>query len=111
MTNPSKAKGSQFERDVVKFFNDNGFPLVERRYGAGAQNDCGDLNGLQMVVECKALKAITLASIMDETEVEIGNSKFDTGMAVIKRRGKGTGEAYAVMTLKEIAKLLKQSGY
>ena len=111
MTTPAKARGSQFERDVVKFLNENGFPLVERRYGAGAQKDVGDLTGIQLVVECKNLKTITLASIMDETQREVENSRFDVGLAVVKRRGKGPSEAYAVMRLADMAKILKDAGY
>lgn len=111
MVNRNKQKGSQTEREVVAYLNDHGFPLAERRYGAGAQADKGDINGLEMVVEVKNLATITLASIMDETETEIANSHFDTGMAVIKRRGKGIEHAYAVMTLARMAKLLKEAGY
>ena len=111
MTNPAKAKGSQWERDIVKFFNENGFPLVERRYGAGAQADKGDINGIQLVLEAKNLKTITLASIMDEVEVEVANSRFEHGCAIIKRRGKGTGKAYVVFSLESIVPILKEAGY
>jgi hypothetical protein len=111
VTNPAKARGSQWERDVVKFLNDNGFPLVERRYGAGNTLDKGDINGLAMVLECKNLKSITLSSIMDELEVEVANSHFDIGFAPIKRRGKGASEGYAVLPLKYMVRLLKQAGY
>ena len=111
MTNKAKAKGSQFERDVVAYFNANGFPLVERRYGAGALKDAGDINGIQAVVECKSLAKITLASIMDETEVEIENSKFDTGFAIIKRRGKSVDKAYLVIQLDRALPLLKDAGF
>jgi|ERR1039458_8559267 hypothetical protein len=111
MTNPAKQRGSQWERDAIAYCNANGFPNMERRYGAGAQADKGDANGIDMVLEMKALKAITLASIMDETEVEVANSRFDIGAAIIKRRGKGASEAYFVMPLKWAVKLLKDAGY
>ena len=35
MTNPNKAKGSQWERDVVAYLQANGFPYAERKFGAG----------------------------------------------------------------------------
>ena len=111
MTNPAKARGSQWERDVVKYLNENGFPLVERRYGAGAQADKGDVNGIQMVLECKNLKAITLSTIMDELEAEVANSHFDTGFAPVKRRGKGVAEGYAVLPMKYMVRLLLDAGY
>lgn len=111
MTNSAKIKGSQFERDVVKFFNENGFPLVERRYGAGAQADKGDINGLQCVVECKNVNKITLSTIVDETVTEVNNSHFEIGFAAIKRRGKGVADAYACLPMRYMVQLLKEAGY
>lgn len=111
MVNSSKAKGSAWERAVVGYLNDHGFPFAERRFGAGQSKDCGDVNGLQLVVECKALREITLASVMDETETEVGHSKFERGMAVIKRRNKPTSEAYCVVPLKWMVEILKDAGY
>lgn len=111
MTNPNKDKGSQFERDVAAYFNANGFPLVERRYGAGNTLDKGDLNGIQMVIECKNLAKITLSTIMDETAREVENSHFNLGAAIIKRRGKGAKDAYCVLSFDSLLALLKDAGY
>ena len=109
----SKDLGSQWERDVARYFNENGYPHVERRYGAGNTKDKGDLNGFAhtIVIECKAVKSITLASICDETEVERQNGSADIGLAVIKRRGKGAAHAYAVIPLSQMVKLLHDGGY
>lgn len=113
MTTPQKAKGSQWERDVAKFFNENGYPHVERRYGAGAQADKGDLNGFpgKIVIECKNLGRVTLPQIMDETAVERANAKAELGLAVIKRRNGPASKAFAVVTLEEMVMLLKKAGY
>jgi len=113
MTTPQKAKGSQWERDVAKYFNENGYPQVERRYGAGNTVDKGDLNGFAhaIIIECKNVGKITLASIMDETEAEKNNAKADIGLAVIKRRNTSAGRAYAVVTLEDMVKLLQMAGY
>jgi hypothetical protein len=106
MTTPQKAKGSQFERDVAKYFNDQGYPEVERRYGAGATLDKGDINGVHdTVVECKNLAKITLASIVDEALVEQKNAKKRFGISVIKRRNKNIKESYVVMTLEQYVDL------
>ena len=43
MTTPSKRKGSQYERDVVKWLISMGYPCAERAYGAGRHDDVGDL--------------------------------------------------------------------
>ena len=100
MTSPQKAKGSQWERDVAKYFNERGFPEVERRYGAGATLDKGDINGVKdTVVEAKNWAKIVLATIMDETLVEQKNAKKLFGIAVIKRRNKNVKDAYVMMTL------------
>ena len=102
MTSPQKTKGSQWERDVAKYFNERGYPEVERRYGAGATLDKGDINGVKdTAVECKNVAKITLASIMDEALVEQKNAKKRFGISIIKRRNKSAKEAYVVMTLEQ----------
>lgn len=110
MTTPQKVKGSQFERDVAKYFNERGRLTVERRYGAGNTMDKGDLNGLPgFALECKNLGKITLASIIDETLVEQKNAHADFGVAIIKRRGKSASESYVVMTLEQWITLLSET--
>ena len=109
--NPAKAKGSAFELDVARYFAGNGFPLTERRYGAGATLDKGDINGLQqygVVVECKNLAKITLASIVDEALVEARNANLPYGVSIIKRRGKNVRDAYVVMNLEQWVSFLKE---
>jgi Holliday junction resolvase len=100
VTTPQKSKGSQWERDIAKYFNDRGFPEVERRYGAGATLDKGDINGVKdTVVEAKNWAKISLSTIMDETIKEQQNAKKKFGIAVIKRRNKNVKDAYVMMTL------------
>jgi len=113
MTSASKAKGSQFERDCAKVFNDNGYPQVERRYGAGNTIDKGDLNGFahEVVLECKNLKSITLSTIADETAREKANAKAKVGVAIIKRRGKSAEHSYCVLSFADLIYLLKESGF
>jgi hypothetical protein len=102
MTTPQKAKGSQWERDIAKYFNERGYKDVERRYGAGATLDKGDINGVKdTVVEAKNVAKITLSTFMDEALVEQKNAKKRFGISVIKRRNKNVKEAYVVMTLEQ----------
>jgi len=102
VTNPNKAKGSKWELDVAKYFNERGFPEVERRYGAGATLDKGDINGVKdTVVEAKNWAKISLSTIMDEALVEQKNAKKKFGISVIKRRNRNVKEAYVVMTLEQ----------
>ena len=110
MTTPQKAKGSQWERDVVRYFNDRGRVTIERRYGAGNTIDKGDLNGLPGIVfECKNVGKITLASIVDEALHEQSNARADFGVSIIKRRNRGAKEAYVVMTLEQWITLLDET--
>jgi len=102
MSNPNKDKGSEWERNVAKYFNDRGYPDVERRYGAGATLDKGDINGVKdTVVEAKNWKKIVLSTIMDEALVEQKNAKKRFGISVIKRRNRNVKDAYVVMTLEQ----------
>lgn len=113
MANSNKDKGSQFERDTVRVFNENGYPHVERRYGAGNTIDKGDLNGFahEVIIECKNVNSITLSTIMDETAREKANAGAKVGVAVIKRRGKRAEHAYAVLTLLDLIYLLREAGF
>ena len=102
MTTPQKAKGSQWERDVAKYFNERGYPDVERRYGAGATLDKGDINGVKdTVLECKNHAKISLSEFMEEALIEQKNAKKRFGVSVIKRRGKNVKDSYVVMTLEQ----------
>ena len=110
MTSPQKAKGSQFERDVAKYFQERGYWAVERRYGAGNTQDKGDLQGMpEFVFECKNLSKITLASIVDEALVEQGHARARFGVSIIKRRRRPTKDSYVVMTLEQWIDLLNDS--
>jgi Holliday junction resolvase len=99
MTTKSKAKGSQFERDVVAYLKKHGWK-VSRAYGAGANKDVGDIYGLwRTVVECKNEKRIDLAGYMKELEVEMVNAEAQWGAAIVKRKNRPTADAYVVMPL------------
>lgn len=107
MASPNKAKGSQWERDVVAFLVESGFPDAERRYGAGMQQDKGDIRGVPgITLECKNQKSINLAQFVEEAEIEAQHNKTKYGAAVIKRRNKSTGEGYVVMSLQQFVQLL-----
>jgi len=109
LTSPEKRKGSSFEREVVAFLRSAGFPYAERAYGAGRQDDQGDIDGLPgLVIECKNHKAFDLAGWLGEAERERGNARADYGVVVVKRRGKAADQAYVVLTLADFAKLWKE---
>ena len=106
MANRSKAKGTQFETDVVRYLVDHGFPFAERRALRGTM-DAGDVAGVPgVMLECKAEKTVTLGAYADEVKVETANAHASIGVAVVKRRNRQAGDAYVVMTLEQFAAMI-----
>ena len=62
------------------------------------------------MVEAKNCNRLELAAWMDEAFGECVQAKADYGIVVAKRRGKPVADAYAVMPLWDLAKLLKEAG-
>jgi hypothetical protein len=107
MPSPSRRKGTQFERDVVAYLRDHGFPYAERHYGAGRPNDVGDIDGIVgWTLEVKNCRAIELGGWMTEAEVERQNGRQQHAAVIAKRRNRPVGDAYVVMTLTSFAALL-----
>ena len=99
----SRRKGTAWESAVVEFLRGHGFPYAERRALSGSQ-DRGDVTGVPgVMLECKAEKSITLADYMDEVKAQTVNAGAQIGVAVVKRRNRSAGEAYAVITLATLA--------
>lgn len=109
MANPAKRKGDAFERDVVAYLRDQGFPYVERAYGAGRPDDVGDLDGIPgWVFELKNYRDFRLAEWMDETRREQAQARAQFGVVVVKRRQRPIAQAYVVMELEQLARLLAE---
>lgn len=106
----SKQKGTAWETACVRWLQSLGWQ-ADRAPLRGAA-DQGDVTGLPgVVIECKNAKTIKLSEWLGELEIEIANAQADTGVLLIKKRGKtDPGEAYAVMPAKVWALLLKESG-
>jgi hypothetical protein len=103
----SRRKGTAWERAVADYLAANGFPYAERAPLRG-NGDRGDITGTPGIVwECKATKEITLAAFIDETERERKNADAELGIAVIKRRQRPVQDAYAVLRLEDLARLLR----
>lgn len=97
MTNPSKSKGTQFETDVVRFAQANGFPYSERRALAG-NLDKGDLTLCPgVIVECKAWADFSDGNVTDwwaETLREKKNANASIALLVVKRAYRPTSMAW-----------------
>ena len=106
MGNPSKQKGSRFEREVADFLAANGHPHVERMASRGSA-DRGDLTGIPgWMLECKAERQIDLAGYMREVAVQQFHARARWGAAIVKARGKNVAQAYVVMPLEQFAQLI-----
>lgn len=107
-----KAKGSAFEREVVRVLREHGHPRAARAYGAGRPQDVGDVAGLAgFVIEAKCHRALDLAGWADEASREAANAGAGVVPVVVaKRRGRSTEDAYAVLRLADLADLIAARG-
>jgi hypothetical protein len=102
-----KAKGSAFEREVVRVLRGHGHPRAERAYGAGRPRDVGDVAGVSgFAVEVKAHRSIDLAGWCDEAAREATNVGAGTVGVVAKRRRRPAEDAYVVLRLADFAELV-----
>lgn len=106
MTNPAKAKGSAFERQICDYIADAGIPA--ERLPAGATLDRGDLWTPHAAVQAKNRRELRIASWLDETLVQQQNAAKDWHWLVVKRRGVGhPGGQLAVCTTAQMRRLLE----
>lgn len=115
MVNPSKAKGTKFETDLVAYLRPTLGPsyTVERLALSGSEDE-GDIaigqgGGVYDIIEAKAEKQFRLAAYLDEVHVEVENfarhrdldAKWVNGLVVVKRRMKAIGQSFVITTLDE----------
>ena len=106
MSNPSKAKGTRFEVDVVEFLRTHGFPHCERRALRGV-NDAGDIAGIVgWSLEAKNCRTMDLAGWMGEAQRQAANAKVYLHAVIHKRRGKNVRDAYVTLPLWAFVALL-----
>jgi hypothetical protein len=111
MVNRAKKTGTAHESRSVTWLKRNGWPYA-RRITMKGQRDEGDIdlgNGIPVVVEAKAEKAIDLAGYVKELGAEIVNADAETGVVIIKRRGTtDVGKYYALTTVENWNNLARQ---
>ena len=104
----SKRKGTAWERAVVEFLRARGAVHAERRALAGAR-DRGDVAGIPgVVIECKAAKRYELAEWIRELEAETVNAGAEWGFLAVKAPRRPVADAYVVMRLDHLPRLLEQ---
>jgi len=108
VTSKNKAKGSAWERAIVAALQSEGFTDAERMYGAGRQDDRGDIRGLSgWTIEAKDHARHDIAGWLEELRVEMANGKTPYGAVVIKRRQASTDKAYCVIPWSVLMELLR----
>lgn len=104
MGNPSKAKGSRYERAVAEVFRESGFPEADRDRLRGSE-DCGDITGvMDLTIEAKNRRKLNIAGAVDEALEEAENAGTTWALAAVKRRQKNARESYAIMPLEMAAR-------
>jgi len=93
----ARAKGTAWETDVCQYLS-VAFPHVKRTGSANFGG--GDIDVAPgVVIECKSVARIDLASITDQVEEARRRNNADIAAAWIKRRGRSSaGFGYVVMT-------------
>lgn len=111
MTNPNRRKGDAFERALVAYFREHGFPYAERAYGAGRPDDVGDLDGVgALCVSAKDCGTARLPEWLAEVEDQRERGRKRLGVVIWKRRRRPIGETYVVMTLASFCELVREDG-
>ena len=107
MTNPSKARGTRWEVAVATFLRASGFTEVYRMAPAG-EFDAGDLGGIpEVAFECRDRSRLTLSENVDDANDRARQKTALYGVTVMKRRGRGAGDAYVAMDLTTFVRLLQ----
>lgn len=114
MSNPSKQKGTSFERLIanylMKFWDDR----IDRRVLGGA-TDKGDIANWRigkhrLVAECKNVKVTNLTGWVKEAQQEAVNDGALAGVVIHKRRGTAeAAEQFVTMTLDDFITILHAS--
>ena len=106
----AKAAGSRFESLVAAYLAAHVDDRIERRRLSG--RDRGDIAGFRhmgarLVVECKNVSRLSLATWITEAEVERGNDDATAALVIHKRHGRGdAADQYVTLTLGDLVALL-----
>ena len=114
MTNKAKEKGDRAEREACIYLTAATGHTVERRFGAGAKLDKGDLVGIpETIVQVCDLQNKSDACLRKPREAEQQrlNAKVDHAITMVrfnKRPGCKEGDNWrVVMTIEQYARLIK----
>jgi hypothetical protein len=104
----NKGKGTAWESAIVAYLRDHHNPATRRNVQMGAK-DIGDIDGYYLhALEAKAEKTITLSDYIAQANREAIHAGAPFGCAVVKRRMKGTADAYVVRDLATDVRLMNR---
>jgi len=110
VTNPSKAKGDNAEREVCRILHDlTGFP-AERKLGAGRREDTGDVFGIpDCTVQVKNYPSDVMRAIretLNELPQQQANAGTTFAVGLVRRP---LGKWVAVMDLEQLATWMREA--
>lgn len=107
MGNPNKDRGARWERALATYFQEAGFPEVDRIRGKGLR-DVGDLGGLRsFVIEAKDWTSPNFPEFIRQANTEANNAGKPFGVAIQKKRRAPVGDAFVVLDLDTFLRLLQ----
>jgi hypothetical protein len=108
MSNPAKAKGSRFEREICDYLGEL-FPA--ERIPAGASLDRGDLwtPTVDFVWQCKNRQQLSLGAWLDDTVTQQHNAERNHHWLIVKRKGSTyPGDQFAICTVSQARTIAHQ---
>ena len=105
--NSNKIKGDKAEREACALLTEFTGYEVERRFGAGMENDKGDLVGIpNFAIQVADWQNKSAACLVKPREVEIQrkNAGVDHAMTMVRFRG---GNWRVVLTVEQFARLIR----
>ena len=115
MSSKSRAKGTRWESDIVKYLDAMG-ANVQRLVQTGS-SDQGDIRADNFILQARDRAQIDLSGSIDDAHQQLAHFQklhpgegVDNCAAVIKRRRRGISEGYVVMTLIDFARVLNILG-
>lgn len=107
----AKAKGTNFETEVVRFLESQGIPARRRARAGSKDNGDVEIGDNRWTIEAKATAKIDIPQYLRELDVELENSGAEFGAVWVKRRGKSSaGDGYVIMDGNAFVELVRLLG-
>ncbi|MFI6049026.1 hypothetical protein ACIBCO_02925 [Streptomyces violascens] len=95
-----KARGRNWENDLVKVFRDLGYEDAKRNGAIYGSHDRGDIGNVPLTVQAKAVDRIQMWKHLDEALVQAANNGTgDEACVVYKRHGAPVDSGAVVVSL------------